>query len=224
MIALYRESWRRRRDSNPGYRFWPVCSLSRGVPSTTRPRLRNTRLYRSAEALVHAVLLSSGKKSVKTQDDGARSGTVGHCRRTNTDCRSAINNARFVGNSMRFQMYRKCPHCGSTNVRRSGRLESEAGQHPFHSPYRCRECEQRFWVVSRRTIFVAVAGGAVLTISIFLWSGNALVGRLERPAVAAPAASSPEIRGELVPPPTTAPLLAERQWGTRLDGKPPSVQ
>src|SRR3954468_350340 len=32
--------WRRRRDSNPGYRFWPVCSLSRGVPSTTRPRLR----------------------------------------------------------------------------------------------------------------------------------------------------------------------------------------
>ena len=33
-------AWRRRRDSNPGYRFWPVCSLSRGVPSTTRPRLR----------------------------------------------------------------------------------------------------------------------------------------------------------------------------------------
>src|SRR3954468_17150084 len=37
-----KDYWRRRRDSNPGYRFWPVCSLSRGVPSTTRPRLRNS--------------------------------------------------------------------------------------------------------------------------------------------------------------------------------------
>ena len=40
--------WRRRRDSNPGYRFWPVCSLSRGVPSTTRPRLRNLRIVSRA--------------------------------------------------------------------------------------------------------------------------------------------------------------------------------
>jgi hypothetical protein len=33
-------NWRRRRDSNPRCRFKPACSLSRGVPSTTRPRLR----------------------------------------------------------------------------------------------------------------------------------------------------------------------------------------
>ncbi len=32
--------WRRRRDSNPRYRFKPICSLSRGVPSTTRPLLQ----------------------------------------------------------------------------------------------------------------------------------------------------------------------------------------
>lgn len=32
--------WRRRRDSNPRCRFMPACSLSRGVPSTSRPRLR----------------------------------------------------------------------------------------------------------------------------------------------------------------------------------------
>lgn len=31
--------WRRRRDSNPRYRFKPICFLSREVPSTTRPRL-----------------------------------------------------------------------------------------------------------------------------------------------------------------------------------------
>src|SRR5438046_4461822 len=28
-------------DSNPRYMFWPVCSLIRGVPSTTRPSLRS---------------------------------------------------------------------------------------------------------------------------------------------------------------------------------------
>ena len=37
-----RHDWRRRRDSNPRSRFWPRCSLSRGVPSTSRPRLPKT--------------------------------------------------------------------------------------------------------------------------------------------------------------------------------------
>ena len=40
--------WRRRRDSNPRSRFWPRCSLSRGVPSTSRPRLPNFSLHREA--------------------------------------------------------------------------------------------------------------------------------------------------------------------------------
>jgi hypothetical protein len=31
--------WRRRWESNPRYRFKPICFLSREVPSTTRPRL-----------------------------------------------------------------------------------------------------------------------------------------------------------------------------------------
>lgn len=35
--------WRRKRDSNPRYRFKPVCFLSREVPSTTRPFLRFER-------------------------------------------------------------------------------------------------------------------------------------------------------------------------------------
>ena len=33
-------TWRRERDSNPRYRIKPVCFLSREVPSTTRPSLR----------------------------------------------------------------------------------------------------------------------------------------------------------------------------------------
>jgi endogenous inhibitor of DNA gyrase (YacG/DUF329 family) len=125
---------------------------------------------------------------------------------------------------MRLQMYRKCPHCGSANVRRSGRLESEASEHPFHSPYRCRECEQRFWVVSRRTIFGAAAGGIVLALGIILWSGNAIVHRLERPALAGPSASAPEIRSEFAAPSSDTRVLAERQSGTRLDGATPVVQ
>ena len=44
-------TWRRERDSNPRYTFLGVCSLSRGVPSTTRPSLRSHRFYLSA---IHA--------------------------------------------------------------------------------------------------------------------------------------------------------------------------
>ena len=39
--------WRRERDSNPRYRFWPVYSLSRGAPSTSRPSLRSAGVYRA---------------------------------------------------------------------------------------------------------------------------------------------------------------------------------
>ena len=41
LLGFRRHYWRRRRDSNPRSRFWPRCSLSRGVPSTSRPRLPN---------------------------------------------------------------------------------------------------------------------------------------------------------------------------------------
>src|SRR5262249_33934953 len=39
-----RTTWRRERDSNPRYTFLGVCSLSRGVPSTTRPSLRSSEI------------------------------------------------------------------------------------------------------------------------------------------------------------------------------------
>lgn len=42
MRAYEITGWRRRRDSNPRDRFLPVCTLSRGVPSATRPLLRTT--------------------------------------------------------------------------------------------------------------------------------------------------------------------------------------
>jgi ribosomal protein L37AE/L43A len=56
----------------------------------------------------------------------------------------------------------QCPACGSTNVRRSTLRERErdVGEHKFHSPYRCRACSERFWVVSRKARAAAVVAVA----------------------------------------------------------------
>ena len=56
-------------------------------------------------------------------------------------------------------MFSKCPACSSFNVRRSTIRPSEALPKPrLRSPYRCRDCGERFWVVSRRANFVASLG------------------------------------------------------------------
>jgi hypothetical protein len=125
----------------------------------------------------------------------------------------------FARDSTQFQMTRRCPHCGSTNVRRSGRLDSEATAHPFHSPYRCRDCEQRFWVVSRRTLYGAVCA-AVLAIGVMVWSGLTLLSAHDPPAPPVPVSSALEFRPDVTAPATDARVLGDallRQWGTRLD-------
>jgi len=51
---------------------------------------------------------------------------------------------------------RKCPSCGSFNVRRSSiRVSEVLAHHVLRSPYRCRECGKRFWVVSKRAYYLA---------------------------------------------------------------------
>ena len=63
---------------------------------------------------------------------------------------------------------KRCTVCRSTNVRRSSVRVAEASSHPFRSPYRCHDCDARFWVVSRRTRVGAAAGGAMaLMIAVF---------------------------------------------------------
>src|SRR5438132_5517800 len=62
---------------------------------------------------------------------------------------------------------RTCPGCGSLNVRRSSvRVFDVSARHYFLSPYRCRDCRERFWVVSRRAFyligFLGVAAVAVV--------------------------------------------------------------
>lgn len=65
-------------------------------------------------------------------------------------------------------MTRTCPSCKSQNARRSSVRAAEITlRHIFLSPYRCRECRTRFWVLSKNVyrfaaiIAVAVAIGAV---------------------------------------------------------------
>jgi hypothetical protein len=52
-------------------------------------------------------------------------------------------------------MSTKCPACTSVNVRRSTIRASEASATPrLRSPYRCRDCGERFWVISRRANYL----------------------------------------------------------------------
>jgi hypothetical protein len=107
-------------------------------------------------------------------------------------------------------------------VRRSGRDESETGAHLFHSPYRCRDCERRFWVISRKTIFGTAAGGAMFVIVLLLWSLSSLIARHGGSSVPSPApGTSLDTRGDPIGPQSDARMLGEeslRQLGSRVEG------
>jgi uncharacterized protein len=58
----------------------------------------------------------------------------------------------------------KCPNCDSFEVRRSALSSRDVPAKPvLRSPYRCRNCGERFWVVSKSAFYVAgLAGGAII--------------------------------------------------------------
>jgi hypothetical protein len=88
-------------------------------------------------------------------------------------------------------MPRRCPACRSTQVRRSGTYPYETSRHPFQSPYRCLECDARFWVTSRRTR-TAIAAIGVLAVSVIVGFGVArLAVEAVGPQFAATAGSAP---------------------------------
>ena len=76
-------------------------------------------------------------------------------------------------------MLSKCPACSSVNVRRSTIRPSEALAKPrLRSPYRCRDCGERFWVVSRRANYVASLTVFAIVAGIVAWN---VVGSPEQP-------------------------------------------
>ena len=63
-------------------------------------------------------------------------------------------------------MPKKCPECGSLAVRRSSFAGPEEQQdHILLSPYRCQDCNARFWVIGRkaRRMMIAVLILIILT-------------------------------------------------------------
>lgn len=69
-------------------------------------------------------------------------------------------------------MKRKCPSCGSSNVRRSSAPPDEiTWRNEILSRYRCRDCMLQFWVISRKTYIAAawvMAAIAVVVVVLFL--------------------------------------------------------
>ncbi len=68
-------------------------------------------------------------------------------------------------------MFRKCPACNSRSVRRSAIHKSDAAaQRQFHSPYRCNDCDERFWVLSKSAYYGVAIIGAVIAAGAIGWS------------------------------------------------------
>ena len=73
-------------------------------------------------------------------------------------------------------MRRSCPNCNSLNVRRSSHDRGDSTQPFFRSPYKCRDCQTKFWALSSKVyrrmilivavnvVFFALMAGFLLTI------------------------------------------------------------
>src|ERR1700694_1592883 len=87
-------------------------------------------------------------------------------------------------------MFRKCPSCGSHDVRRSKRhLWEKKWPRKLLSPYRCRVCEERFSVFSTKTYYyLGGIVGLAIAVGIIDWPAFAILHNLRPGAeLAAPA-------------------------------------
>ena len=68
-------------------------------------------------------------------------------------------------------MDHKCPSCGRLKTRRSSvRAYELTARHIFYSPYRCRDCQHRFWVISRNVYYLAGIIGVALVAGALSWN------------------------------------------------------
>ena len=69
-------------------------------------------------------------------------------------------------------MFTRCPNCKSFDVRRSSvRALGMATKPKLRSPYRCRDCGARFWVVSKRAFYLAGVAGIAIAVGVVAWNG-----------------------------------------------------
>jgi len=120
-----------------------------------------------------------------------------------------------------FALHR-CPACGSTNVRRSTIRSRESGAHALRSPYRCRACSERFWVLSRKARTLTIAGivagfAAALVVAFAIVADDDSTG-----APIAPASEEVEVLRP-TPPRDAAPKAASARSPTGTPAAAPSA-
>lgn len=80
-------------------------------------------------------------------------------------------------------MFTRCPNCKSFDVRRSSVRTLVASTKPkLRSPYRCRDCGARFWVISKRAYYLAGVAGIAIVAGAVAWN---VVGALDESRQAA---------------------------------------
>ena len=68
-------------------------------------------------------------------------------------------------------MFTRCPNCKSFDVRRSSVRSLGAATKPkLRSPYRCRDCGARFWVISKRAFYLAGVAGISIVAGAVAWN------------------------------------------------------
>lgn len=73
-------------------------------------------------------------------------------------------------------MIRTCPSCKSYNARRSTVTTSTITlRHIFLTPYRCRDCRARFWILSRNAYYAAGLLVVVAGIGILAWHATGFI-------------------------------------------------
>ena len=84
-------------------------------------------------------------------------------------------------------MQHKCPNCGRLKTRRSSfRAYELTPRHIFYSPYRCRDCHHRFWVISRNVYYLAGIVGVALIAGALSWNVRTLMEPAHKAAEQAP--------------------------------------
>src|SRR5207247_9141536 len=156
----------RRRIASPGISFSGWMSYDRGVS------VQSARRTRAHKRLFGANLgFDTTRKtwSSKRRQSWSRSIIMTNANPVSTTSREE-HPAQRDGIYKRFMISKKCPGCGSRNVRRSKRIAGEmTWKRNFLSPYRCRDCKKRFSVVSTKIHYRFWMAGLAIAAGIIFW-------------------------------------------------------